>query len=129
MPSDNRRTVLVVDDNEPVASIMDDLLSSRADFCVLKALTYAAARRWIESEHLDVIVCDVILDVDTSGIELCAVARVKHPNIAVVLISGDFLQNFTPYPLHSEHLQKPFSASQLLDAIQRASDAAKQTSS
>jgi DNA-binding response OmpR family regulator len=117
-------TLLVVDDNEALVSIIGEVLAFKTKFRVLRALTAKAARKLLETENIDVMVADVILGADASGIDLCIEAMHRHENIAVVLISGDDMQDVSRYPATAQCLQKPFSASELLAAIKQARDRA-----
>jgi hypothetical protein len=67
-----------------------------------------------------VIVADVLLAGEATGIDLCFAAIERRPEIAMVLISADSVNNFQSYPLRAVCLRKPFNASDLLGAITRS---------
>ncbi len=71
----------------------------------------------------DVIVADVNLGLGLSGADLAAIARERHPEVALLLISGEaqvgsFADASTSWDRH--FLSKPFSAEALSRAIRAA---------
>lgn len=85
LPKGTQR-VLIVDDEEPLARVMERVLRSRG-FEADVALDGAAARKLIESRDYAVALLDVKLP-DESGYGLLEELRVTRPDTAVVMISG-----------------------------------------
>jgi serine phosphatase RsbU (regulator of sigma subunit) len=77
---------LIVDDEEALAKVMQRTLKSRG-FVSDVAFTGAAARVLIESTEYALALLDVKLP-DESGYGLLGELRAKHPDTAVVMISG-----------------------------------------
>lgn len=77
---------LIVDDEEALAKVMQRTLKSRG-FESDVALSGAAARQLIESKEYALALLDVKLP-DESGYGLLGELRARHPDTAVVMISG-----------------------------------------
>jgi phosphoserine phosphatase RsbU/P len=84
--SDGSLRTLIVDDEEALAKVMHRTLRSRG-FDSDIALSGAAARQLIESHEYGLALLDVRLP-DESGYGLLEELRAKHPDTAVVMISG-----------------------------------------
>ena len=78
--------VLIVDDEEPLARVMERVLRSRG-FEADVALNGAEARRLFEARDYAVALLDVKLP-DESGYGLLEELRATRPDTAVVMISG-----------------------------------------
>jgi phosphoserine phosphatase RsbU/P len=84
--SDGTLRTLIVDDEEALAKVMQRTLRSRG-FQSDVALSGAAARQLIESNEYALALLDVRLP-DESGYGLLEELRARHPDTAVVMISG-----------------------------------------
>lgn len=78
--------LLIVDDEEPLAKVMERTLRSRGFDCDI-ALSAAAARKLFESADYALALLDVRLP-DESGYGLLEELRAKSPDTAVVMITG-----------------------------------------
>ncbi len=115
------RCVLVVEDDSSIRELLARTLRPQVG-----ALSTAAgvqdAELALAKEPHDVLVCDVVLP-DGNGVQFCETAARRQPQIAVVLVSGygdprpDLEQVQTRGWVF---LSKPFTVSQLSDAILRA---------
>jgi DNA-binding NtrC family response regulator len=114
--------VVVIDDDVAVLSAIEDILKAKTNFLVRTFRTYREAIEMLEAERVDVIVTDIILDAEATGIDVCVAAIERHPHVALVLISAESVLDYSGYPLRTVCLQKPFSATELLDAIARAQE-------
>ena len=115
-----RRTVLVIDDEAQVRSVVEQYLTE-AGFEVRVAADGRQALELVQSQpRLDAIVLDLLMPV-MSGFEVLSALRIMPgwATIPVVVISAS-----TDYP--AEHLgadavlQKPFTAASLTAAVERA---------
>lgn len=69
----------------------------------------------------DVLVTDIGLDGPLSGFDLAEVARVRHPDVEVIVISGsDPADHRHALRRHERFLQKPFTPEALAAAIRAA---------
>ena len=84
--SDGLLRTLIVDDEEALAKVMQRTLKSRG-FESDIAFSGAAARQLIETKDYGLALLDVRLP-DESGYGLLGELRTKHPDTAVVMISG-----------------------------------------
>ena len=84
--ADGPPRTLIVDDEEALAKVMQRTLKSRG-FQSDVAFSGAAARQLIETNEYALALLDVKLP-DESGYGLLEELRVKHPDTAVVMISG-----------------------------------------
>ena len=78
--------ILVVDDEEPLAKVMERTLRSRGFDCDI-ALNAAEARRCFEMTDYAMVLLDVRLP-DESGYGLLEELRTRRPDTAVVMITG-----------------------------------------
>jgi DNA-binding NtrC family response regulator len=67
----------------------------------------------------DVIVADIDLGSGLSGVDLAAIARERHPDVALVIISGGGLAGAS-VPAGQRFLPKPFGPDELVRAIRDA---------
>jgi DNA-binding NtrC family response regulator len=86
-------------------------------FEVVECATAEAAEVIVASTgtELRALVTDHNLAGRMTGTELAVFARGHHPHLNIILISGNSLAEL---PEHAQFLQKPFSASRLLEAVQ-----------
>jgi CheY-like chemotaxis protein len=122
-PCGGRETVLVVEDEESVRNVLQTMLR-RAGYEVLAAGSCDEALA-AESGHaapIDLLLADVVLPRAT-GTETALRIRQRRPSIGVLLISGR--AQIEPSELSvadAGFLPKPFTRSQLLDAVRRTLD-------
>lgn len=115
------KTILIVDDDDLVLDSIDLLLSAVDEFQTIRAHGSAAALSQLAQMHrVDVIVADVILRGDLSGIDVCRKAMAKCPGLAVVVITADTEVHRADIPPGGVFLRKPFGSEQLLAAIRDA---------
>ena len=120
--------VLLVDDDRAVLETMRILLESRGGFEVRSAIGAAGAAHCLTvNEHTDVVIADVVLAGQITGIDLCRSALQLHPRVALVLISADPTIDPASVPERCVYLRKPFGGGDLIaaiaDAQRRATDA------
>ncbi|MFZ0872786.1 MAG: response regulator [Rhodanobacter sp.] len=115
--------VVVIDDDVAVLSAIEDILEARTDFLVRTFRTHREAVEMLRAARVDIIVADIILGTDATGIDVCVAAIERHPHVALVLISADSPRDHSGYPSRTVCLRKPFSATELMDAIAQAQEA------
>jgi CheY-like chemotaxis protein len=118
MDSKNK-TVLVVDDEEPIREVIAEFLRPLG-FRVLLAQQSSEAYQYLQSdEPIDVLITDLSLP-DVDGVALSGVARDLRPEIGVVFITGKtegFLSRSNVLLPKSVILRKPFYFPELLKAL------------
>ena len=113
------KTVLVVDDEEPIREVIAEFLRPLG-FTVLLAKQSSEAYQFLQSEEpIDVLITDLSLP-DVDGVALSGVARDLRPEIGVVFITGKtegFLSRSNVLLPKSVILRKPFYFPELLKAL------------
>ena len=114
-------TILIVEDDEPVRRIARMLLERRG-YRVLEAASgpAALARSREHRGALDMVVTDMVLPGGLSGLELADALRHIWPDLKVILTSGysvDLAGKEFKAPKHVHFLPKPYSATQLINAV------------
>jgi DNA-binding NtrC family response regulator len=119
--ANEHRTVLVVDDDEPVRAMLVRLLRSRGH-AVVQAANAREARARLEREQLAVVVTDIVMPGE-SGIELRRTIAREWPRVPVILVSGysaDAPAEFAQRTPLTWFVQKPFRAEQLFELLETA---------
>jgi two-component system, cell cycle sensor histidine kinase and response regulator CckA len=115
-----RKTVLLVEDEEGVRSLMQKVLT-RAGYAVWEASMLSDVRMTIDRGHLkpDVVITDVVL-AEGNGREVADLVLDAFPECRVLYISGYTDDAVVRHGILSEEmpfLQKPFSAAALLEKV------------
>lgn len=113
-------TVLVVDDDDAVRSVVERVLE-REGYLVLTAGSSDEARRLSSKLNtVDVVLCDVVMP-DTRGPVLVSELQGRHPEAAILYMTGyaqrDVLGSVGPT---TRTIRKPFTPDQLLHAVEVA---------
>ena len=109
-----KRRVLIVDDDRTTLEAMEAALER--EFHVFAAPDIATATYALARETIDLVILDVVLD-EESGLDFLARLR-ETSDIPVLLISGYGTKDMLIAGLRaraSDYLDKPFSATQLLE--------------
>ncbi len=126
-PTRGVERVLIVEDDPGVRAIVAMILSE-AGYEVIRAPTLQEARAIWEQEGASIalVITDVVLS-DGYGLDFAEELRALHPDVPVLCMSGyaerDGVDNKTPT---FSHLQKPFSAEDLLGRTRGLLDQAAQ---
>jgi len=107
--------VLVVDDEEPIADILEQVLESHG-YQVATAHDAESALKTLESQQVNLIISDVIMP-GMDGYEFADIVLQKYPDIKIQLLSGYSEYNHpskTNDALHQQLLQKPVASKVLL---------------
>jgi two-component system, cell cycle sensor histidine kinase and response regulator CckA len=108
-----QRTVLVVEDEATVRSLLEELLQA-AGFRVLSCGGGQEALALLEQPDFapDVVITDVVMP-DVTGHDVAHATRRLHPEAAVLLISGQDAPAASAFPF----LRKPFSQAALVQTV------------
>ena len=82
-----RSRILVVDD-EPSVLLTYRLILEQQGYDVLAAASSVEARKAIETENIDLLLCDLSLEERHTGFEVIEFARKRQPNAISVLLTG-----------------------------------------
>jgi DNA-binding NtrC family response regulator len=85
--SKRKYTVLVVDDEASVLFTYKLLLEQQG-YAVTAVPSSVEARKEMQKERFDLLLCDLSLEEDHNGFEVIAFARESSPSIACILLTG-----------------------------------------
>lgn len=113
--------VLLVEDNLEVAEATRELI--RVLGCQVTHLHNAdAAQQWLQTHHdsFDLVISDVVMPGQASGIDLAAMIRRDYPALGVLLVTGYTKELCRAIEEGIPVLPKPFGAETLQQAMQGA---------
>ncbi len=68
----------------------------------------------------DVVISDVSMPGDISGVDLAELIEERYPHIRVILVSGHARAQLPPIPPAARFLPKPYRLAQLVELLQEA---------
>jgi len=121
MESENRGKILVVDDEEPVAMLLQDWLTDEG-YEVRQALHFDTVRRAMEQEPFDLVTLDIMMP-EVDGLQILRWLREHYPDAGVVMATalGDLdavLEAMRAGAIN--YLLKPFNMDLVTEEIGRA---------
>ena len=126
-------TILVVDDDKPLRELCAKLLQD-AGYRVVEAkdVEHALGIMAASKPEVDLLLTDVIMS-GKNGVELLAQAKLAHPNLLAVFMSGyteDLVALYGVLMQNASFLEKPFTRRSLLSKVYAAlhGESAKQRS-
>lgn len=109
--------VLLVEDETDLLAIVAEALEHHG-IDVVEANSGLKAIECLRGEGaFDVLVSDIAMPGDLSGIDVANEVVTAHPHMRVVLTSGHPLSNFPPLPKNARFLPKPYRVGQLVEVI------------
>src|SRR6478672_2477316 len=78
--------ILIVDDEEQLRSLLSRIIALEG-FAVSEAGDLKTALKFLEKDHVDVILCDVKLP-DGSGVDFVKDTRLKFPLVEIILLTA-----------------------------------------
>ena len=117
MLTNDEKTILVVEDELPIAEIIAMILEYEG-YHVLTARDGRAALACLEQTKVDLVLSDVMMPV-MDGVELCRqmAASVAHNSIPVVLMSAVYRFARLDGCECAAFIRKPFELEQLIEAV------------
>lgn len=117
----NNLVVLIVDDQHDVLDSLRIIGETAPTIEILAAQGFGAATVWIEAaKRIDLLLTNIHLPDEFSGMDIARVAMAAHPKIAVVMMSTEALAPVDNLPPRFALIQKPFDISDLADHVDRA---------
>jgi DNA-binding NtrC family response regulator len=115
-----RSTVLVVEVDDDQRSLAATVFEE-AGFKVVECASAEAAAAVIDAKRGEIamIFTDVRLSGPMDGVELAQIARDKSPTVPVIVTSGASGGRLRELPAHTEYMQKPWRALELLMRAER----------
>lgn len=122
-PSSGTKTILLVDDEEPVQEIVREMLERRGYRVLVAGDGHAALRVSSEfSGDIELLLTDIVMP-GMSGLELAKCVSLERPSIKVVYMSGCLeavVFAEARMSLRRYFLQKPFMAPMLVEKVREA---------
>jgi len=111
------RRLLLVDDEPDLLDILADALEI-AGFEVVTAINGTdALARLRDGSRFDVVLSDVTMPGNVSGMDVATEAIATHPGACVIVASGHPRSEFPTLPARVRFMPKPYRVTQLLQAI------------
>ncbi|MCU1284288.1 MAG: response regulator receiver protein [Acidobacteriales bacterium] len=85
--SPSKARVLVVDDESSVLFTYKLILEQQG-YAVTAAISSEEAKRAIEAQEFDLVLCDYSLEQQHTGFEVIAAARARRPDVPSLLLTG-----------------------------------------
>lgn len=121
----SERVCLIVDDEPAIRSFLRAVLEQQNLRCV-EAENPTSALKVIQGLNcLDLLVSDLIMPGDLSGLDLAYSVRNTFPKIPVILISG-YLDNDGSKTVEFDFIAKPFGAATIVKAVEKALGTARE---
>lgn len=115
---DGKKTILVVDDEEALLSLLDEVFSQQG-YHVIPVDSGRKALEILKTTPVDLLFSDVIMP-ELDGYQLAAKVQSHYPNVKIQLASGftdDRIPSKTNVNLAHSIIQKPFNIQELLAKI------------
>ncbi len=121
--NDNKKRVLVVDDEQLILKIISDILTKEG-YEVVVANNCEKAAEYLRTSRIDVVLSDIKMPVK-SGIDLLEEIKKKDPNIPVILMTGFASLETAVEAVQNgafDYLIKPLDYGKLRSVIEHAAD-------
>ena len=121
--NDNKKRVLVVDDEQLILKIISDILNKEG-YEVVVANNCEKAAEYLRTSRIDVVLSDIKMPVK-SGIDLLEEIKKKDPNIPVILMTGFASLETAVEAVQNgafDYLIKPLDYGKLRSVIEHAAD-------
>jgi len=115
--------VLIVDDDRDEGELLRDVLVRR-ELAATLVDSAGAALAALDDADLDVVITDVFMS-GVTGIELCQQVRTKHPDVPVIVVTGQADVETAVAALRAgawDFVTKPLNAEQVVAAVARAAE-------
>ena len=129
IPENKGETILLVEDEEYLSNLAEELLSEQVYQVSIAKDGNQAIDILSKNSDIDLIFTDIVMPGGISGFELARQARIIKPEIKILLTSGFAYkeQNKPELEQDTSILDKPYTRSQLLNAIHRTMNTDTQT--
>ncbi|MDR6841151.1 response regulator [Pseudoxanthomonas sacheonensis] len=106
-------SILFIEDEEDLRGLIADSLSDEGHHVVVAA-EGTEAIRLLASGSYDVVISDVSMPGEVSGLDLAELIEARYPQTRMVLVSGHARAQLPSIPAGIQFLPKPYRLSQLL---------------
>ena len=121
------RTILIVDDNDLMRTLLRGILRSDAYQIIGEARNGIIALEFIAKSKPDIVFLDVMMP-EMGGLEALQAIKAKHPEIIVIMITGNPSAENVKESIEGGaggFIVKPFNSAKVIDTLARAIQAAK----
>ncbi len=114
-----RKSHILVVDDEPNVLLTYRLILQRQGYEVSAAISAEEARHMLAERDIDLLLCDLSLEMQESGFDVIETARRKNPDMPTVLLTGYATQDANDRAQERDIpiLFKPIDIAQLLQTI------------
>ena len=84
-----RRTVLIIDDQESIRELIKTILGEFGGWRTIEAATSQQGLAVARNRRVDLVLSDIVRPGKLNGLELLEVFKVSHPDIPVIMVSGN----------------------------------------
>lgn len=109
--------VLLVEDEADLLAMVAEALGHYGLEVVEADSGLKAIEHLRDDGSFDVLVSDIAMPGDVSGIDVANEVVSAHPHMRVILTSGHPLSHFPPLPRNAHFLPKPYRVKQLVDVL------------
>lgn len=106
-------SILFIEDEQELRGLIGDSLADHGHE-VAMAAEGAEAIRLLARGAYDVVISDVSMPGEISGVDLAKLIEERYPQTRIVLVSGHARAQLPPIPDTARFLPKPYRLSQLL---------------
>jgi len=118
----NAKKILIVDDETSILKVLSHIFKKHG-YYTKTANTIQKATDLLEAQKFDLVITDIKLANDESGLEVLSLSKKMYPNTPVVIITGYATIKLTIEALKKnafDLVTKPFKMDQLLEVIENA---------
>lgn len=113
-------SILFIEDEEALRGLIGDSLAEEGHDVAIAAEGREAIRL-LASGAYDVVISDVSMPGEISGVDLAELVEERYPQTRVILVSGHARAQLPAIPAATRFLPKPYRMSQLLALLADAS--------
>lgn len=106
-------SILFIEDEEALRGLIVDSLSEEGHQVAVAAEGYEATRLLANGTY-DVVISDVSMPGEISGLDLAELIETRYPQTQIILVSGHARTQLPSIPATTQFLPKPYRLSQLL---------------
>jgi len=112
-------SILFIEDEEALRGLIGESLADIGHEVAIAAYGREAIQLLANGTY-DVVISDVSMPGDISGVDLAELIEERYPHIRVILVSGHARAQLPPIPTAVRFLPKPYRLAQLIELLQEA---------
>jgi len=112
--------VLLVEDEADLLALVSETLDLHGIVVIEADSGSRAMEKLREEGPFDVVVSDIAMPGKVSGLDVAREVAENHPDVRVILTSGHPQSHFSPLPMNTQFLSKPYRVRQLVELLRAA---------